>query len=396
MEARRHDVDWLRNLALGLLILYHIGMYYVFEWGWHIKSEHQSELLQNAMVWSNLWRMCLLFFVSGMTLALVDKKYSSSALLKTRFKRLFVPLLFGMFIIVPPQLYYELLANNQISTGYWQFWSQYIDMDTELLSERHSIIGLLTWNHLWYLSYLFCYTLIFLAIRPLLQKTATSKGFHSIQYRYLVALAFLFLLIAWVFVRPKFPTTHGLTDDWWSHIKYLPIMLFGYFFAYRTDLWQYVLVHRRKMLIGGLCTYGLIALDRNGAFPDMAELFQQNLSVQFAYGAIVIGNMWFWLMAMVGYAGRYLNKPSKLLNYCNEAVLPWYVLHQSLIIIIAANLVVFSLPVWLEVTLILLLTFLLCYTGYEVVRRFNGLRLLFGLKIKQRVADPESPVTLDR
>ena len=129
---RRYDVDWLRTLAFGLLILYHLGMYYVFDWGWHVKSDTQSVWLQDLMILSNQWRMSLLFFVSGMTLALVEAKYSASSLIRTRFMRLFIPLLFGMYVIVPPQLYFELQQNAGYSGDYWQFYQQYIDVDTEL------------------------------------------------------------------------------------------------------------------------------------------------------------------------------------------------------------------------------------------------------------------------
>ena len=66
MKTRRYDLDWLRVLAFGLLILYHTGMFYVADWGWHVKSVHQSEWLQLPMLLSNQWRMPLIFLVSGL------------------------------------------------------------------------------------------------------------------------------------------------------------------------------------------------------------------------------------------------------------------------------------------------------------------------------------------
>ena len=94
--GRRYDIDWLRTLAFGVLILYHTGMYYVADWGWHIKSEHTFAWLQDVMMLTAPWRMSLLFFISAIALALVGKRYSGGSLAILRSKRLLVPLLFGM------------------------------------------------------------------------------------------------------------------------------------------------------------------------------------------------------------------------------------------------------------------------------------------------------------
>jgi surface polysaccharide O-acyltransferase-like enzyme len=121
-------------------------------------------------------------------------------------------------------------------------------------------------------------------------------------------------------------------------------------------------------------------MDRNGVFPFMGEAFRNYVSVQYMYGAAVIANLWFWILGLVGYAGRYLNRPSRLLTYANEAVLPWYILHQTLIIVFAFNLRRFELPAGLEALSILLLTLLACYLLFAGLRRVNFLRFLFGLK----------------
>ncbi|MFQ3248684.1 MAG: glucan biosynthesis protein C [Glaciecola sp.] len=384
-QVRRYDVDWLRNLALMLLILYHLGMYYVADWGWHIKSDQQSVLLQNFMVMSNLWRMCLLFFISGMTLALIDKKYSAGALLRTRSQRLLVPLLFGMAVIVPPQLYYELIEQQQFSGTYAYFWTEYLisDPETDVAPDRYSSIGLWTWNHLWYLIYLFVYTSVFLLLRPLCRKLVASALFKKVSNLKLIFIFASILLVAWVHVRPEFPTTHGLTDDWWSHTKYFLVLLMGYLFASKEAIWQAAIDKRRILLVLGLCTYGLVAMDRNGVFPFMGEAFRNYIAVQYMYGAVIIANLWFWMLGLIGYAGRYLNKPSRLLTYANEAVLPWYIFHQTLIIVIAFNLRRFDLPVAMEALSILVLTVLTCYLLFAVIRHVNFLRFLFGLKLNK-------------
>lgn len=381
MLDRRYDVDWLRNLAFMLLILYHIGMFYVAEWGWHIKSEQQSEFLQNLMLWSNQWRMSLLFFVSGMTLALIEAKYSSLQLFKTRFMRLFIPLLFGMYVIVPPQLYFELVANGQMSMGYGSFWLEYVQPYPSILPDKQSSIGLLTWNHLWYLVYLWVYTLMYLVLRPLLKAQIIKKALLNMHNCLLLALMLTTLLTVWYTMRLDFPSTHALLDDWYNHGKYFSVFLFGYLFVMQKTLWQWLIDHKLWPLLIGCVTYAFILLDKHGAFPWLAEAFVQSEWVKLAYGAIAVINLWSWLLTMVAFAGRYLNRPSSTLNTFNQAVLPSYILHQTVIILFAVMLTRWQLPIALESALLVVLTCLGCYVGFQIIRRVALFRLLFGMKV---------------
>ena len=106
--GRRVDLDWVRIAAFGLLILYHVGMFYV-PWGWHIKSAHPVAALEPLMLALNPWRLALLFLVSGVATRFMLRKVAPGALLRFRSSRLLVPLVFGMFVIVPPQAYIQVV-----------------------------------------------------------------------------------------------------------------------------------------------------------------------------------------------------------------------------------------------------------------------------------------------
>ena len=158
-STRFYALDALRVIAFGVLILYHIGMYYVLEWGWHIKSEQPLAWLQDVMILTNQWRMSLLFLISSMVLTVLLTRVEPKPLLflkrageliTQRTQRLMIPLLFGMFVIVAPQVYIEWTVNGVIDTTFTQFYLEYINPNTQWLAERHSDIGLLTWNHLWF------------------------------------------------------------------------------------------------------------------------------------------------------------------------------------------------------------------------------------------------------
>ncbi|WP_115555900.1 acyltransferase family protein [Xanthomonas campestris] len=106
---RRHDLDWLRVIAFGLLLLYHVGMYYV-TWDWHVKSPTTQLMLEPVMLLSSPWRMSLLLLISGVATAFMLRS-RPEGLLYRRSRQLLLPLLFGMAVIVPPQSDYQVVEQ---------------------------------------------------------------------------------------------------------------------------------------------------------------------------------------------------------------------------------------------------------------------------------------------
>jgi hypothetical protein len=383
-QERRYDLDWLRTFAFGVLILYHIGMYYVADWGWHIKSSNTSVVLQDIMLLTNTWRMSLLFFISAIALAFVQQRYSSWLLVNVKSVRLLLPLLFGMFVIVAPQAYYEALSQQLIEPGFINFWLDYINPSTDLLTEHHSMIGLLTWNHLWFLPYLWCYSLIFIVFRKPIVHFAKSFFIRKLPTTLALVFIVLSLTFVWLALRQKFPSTHALVDDWYNHGKYFLVFFVGYMFALQKSWWQFVIDKRRIFLVLALLGYAFIVADRHNAFELLASQFETNSSVRFFYGIVLSINHWAWIFCVVGFAGYWLNKPSKTLSYATEAILPWYLLHQTLIIVFAWWLKPLMLPPQIEVLFLIVMTTTGCLIGYEVIKRISVLRFLSGLKLIKR------------
>ena len=381
-DQRRYDVDWLRTLAFALLILYHVGMYYVLEWGWHVKSTQQSEWLQNLMILTNQWRMSLLFLISGIALSLVlqQNKFSRWRLSGLRTNRLLVPLIFSMYVIVPPQLFYELQQQHDLSMSYWAFLQEYWNIDTELAPFKQSPIGLLTWNHLWFLPYLWAYSLIVLVLFPLFNKL--GKGLHRLNLPLWLVFGFLVIAMAliWVSLRESYPVTHALLDDWYSHAKYFLAFVVGVLLPFIKGVWQQLIARRRVFLVIAILGYSWLMLDRHG-FLDVSDELDKLLVIKLTHGLLLSLNYWAWILLVVAYAGRYLNFTNRFLTYANQAILPWYIFHQTLIVVFAMYLLPFNLDAYLEAPLLILITCFGCFIGYEVVRRFVLLRWLFGLKV---------------
>lgn len=389
LESRRFDVDWLRSLAFILLIFYHIGMFYVYDWGWHVKSEYQSEFLQNLMLMLNRWRMPLIFLISGMALSLVEHKINTISLLKMRFLRVFIPLVIGMYLIVPPQLFYELVQNQGFTGSYWSFWNFYIDTNTnQYPNYNHGPLGLLTWNHLWYLAYLWHYTLVYLLLRPLLNRINWEKISPKIGIGSLFLVTLILITCFNYFLKSEFPKTNALVDDWYNHSIYFSIFALGYLLPKLKNAWEGMIQFRRKFLVGALIGYACTLILHNDRLTNFlydnginAAEVGSHLEIIIAIWVIISANVICWLFALVGYAGKYLTRSNRFLRYMNEAVLPWYILHQTLIVIFAMWLAKYSLGPFVEPLLLIALTFTGCFVGYEIIKRNKITRFMFGMKI---------------
>jgi len=357
-------------------------MYYVADWGWHVKSDQPQVWLQDLMVLTNPWRMSLLFLISGMSLQLVCHKYPSLQLIGLRSKRLLIPLLFTMFVLVVPQVYYEALSQQLIEPGYLKFWAEYSQPWTHLLPEHQSVIGLLTWNHGWFIPYLWLYSLLVLLSQSLWQRLLLWC--QQCPAWLALALALTVLGLAWLWLKPLYPSTHALVDDWYNHAKYFPVFIAGYLLAGQQQWWQQLVRYRRLWLLLSLLSYAFITADRHQLFdgvegPDGTPAWAIAVVV-----LVVVLNHWGFLLAVLGYAGRYLsNRNPAWLGYCNQAILPWYLLHQTLIIVFAVWLKPYALPLSLEAGLIVLATAATGWVCYELIRRVALLCWLFGLQPPQ-------------
>ncbi len=356
-------------------------MYYVADWQWHLKSTYQSDSLKSFMLILNPWRMSLIFLVSGMAISLVEPKISGIQLLKLRSIRVFVPLLIGMYIIVPPQLYFELASKEGFSDSYLSFIHFYIDIDTEKYPHhQHGDLGLLTWNHLWYLAYLFCYTLIYITLKPILTRIPWDS-FPKKPLPIFFALTSLLILYK-TLLAPDYPQTYALAGDWYSHALYFTMFIFGYVLAKKKDIWDSIIRRRRRLLAIAIIHGALLLmfvhwsveswLENSGLTPTV-----KNLMITWVTSIYTVASVF----AAVAYAGTYLNKPSKTLHYINEAILPWYILHQTVIIFLAVTLSRHTLGPMLEPLILIVITFFICALLYEFIKRFRITRFIFGMKL---------------
>jgi glucans biosynthesis protein C len=162
LPQRRFDLDWVRIGAFLLLIFYHVGMYYV-TWDFHVKSPYSSHTLEPLMLLSSPWRLSLLFLVSGVATAYLLERRGTEGFLGQRSARLLIPLLFGMAVVVPPQSYLEVVEKLSYAGTYADFLKLYFRACHGFCRGSDCLI-LPTWNHLWFVAYLWVYTVILYAV----------------------------------------------------------------------------------------------------------------------------------------------------------------------------------------------------------------------------------------
>ena len=397
-SERRHDIDTLRVGAFVLLILYHTGMVYVYDWGFHIKSPHQWEWLQWPMITSNRWRMSLLFLISGIAIGMSSLVSRPWTILARRSLRLLMPLIFGMLFIVSVQAYYEALSNGAVEPGYIAFMQRYLMLqpwpDGGFAGAEYGV----TWNHLWYLAYLWVYSLVLAGLvalfrLPVLRILKTSWLAPGRWAGWVVIL----LPLPWLFyglyvLEPIYDTNHALIDDWYAHSKYLFMFLFGVAVARSQRFWEHVVDLRQwtfgLALFGWMVYMALRVLGRSITPEQAAELPDINWTAISDSAHILY--MWCALLAILGYGKVYLNRPYRWLPYANQAVYPWYILHQSLIIPLAFWLIPLNLPGWLEASLVLFGTIAGCALIHEfIIRRMRWLHPLFGVHLRPQAVSTQ-------
>ena len=382
---RRYDIDALRVFAFGLLILYHVGMFYVAEWDWHVKSAYQSDWLQLPMLWSNQWRMPLIFMISGLAVNFVWGKYSAARFAVRRVWRLLIPLVFGMAVITAPQAYYEALAKGVIEPGFGTFMAAYLTFQEFPPEAWDGVeIATWTWTHLWYLPYLLTYTLVLIPIAKLLDGpgSVVRAGFQGLRGTWLILLPVVPLILYGNFVYPRFPyINHNLIGDWYAHALYFTFFLYGFLIGRDEGIWNELTRLRSRTLALAIAAFALLLAHRE-LVPDDPAPWQDQLGMFLIYG-----NRWLWLLTALGWGHRLLNQPFRWLPYATEAVYPWYILHQTITIVAGYQLSKLALGPVVEPVLVLAITIGGCLVLHEfVIRRTTVLRPLFGLRMHGNTA----------
>jgi surface polysaccharide O-acyltransferase-like enzyme len=380
LGERRYDLDWVRILAFMLLIFYHVGMYYV-TWDWHVKSPYASNTIEPLMMLTSPWRLTLLFLISGVATGYLLDAQGVQSFLGSRSIRLLVPLVFGMAVIVPPQSYLQVVEKLGYAGGYVDFWKLYVSGYHGFCQKSDCLI-LPTWNHLWFVAYLWVYTVVLYVVVRLLPRI--PAGLRDFAERRLTGIGVLvwpvvYLVTARLGLAGRFPANHALVGDWYNHALYGGTFLLGFALAGTKAPW--ITLERARWGALGIAILGWAYLCvMLGMYEDAPSISDAMLaSTRAVYGL----EQWAAIVAVLGFARRHLAHDNAARRYLTTAIFPVYILHQTIIVVCAHSLQLAHLSPGVEGPLLVLVTAATSFMGYEAVRRVRWLRPLFGLAVER-------------
>jgi len=361
-HERRHDIDWLRVIAIGLLLIYHIAI--IFQpWAMFIgfmRSEQSIESLWTPLTMLNVWRIPLLFYVSGMGLYFAMKKRNWKQLLTERTKRILLPFVFGFIAITPLHMF---------------IFQKFYNMPLSYYPSS---------SHLWFLGNIFVYVLLLSPMLFYLEKYENGKFRKVISKMMTYAIGPLsvsiFFILELIFVKPQLFELYAQT--WHGFFIGLLAFFFGFLFVHSGKTF-WLTVSKWKWLYIVIAVI-LFTLRLKGF--DTKSIY---------YLKAIESNCWIFGVFGLGY--QYLNKPSERLSYLSQAAYPVYIIHMF--VLYAVTLIILPLEIhpFIKFVGITIFTFVVCFLIYEfILRRINILRPLFGMKWKLKTKQSQKISTFSK
>jgi glucans biosynthesis protein C len=379
---RIYYIDWLRILAILTVFFFHTTHFFDPLY-WHVKNPEKTESVLMFLGFINLWIMPLFFFLSGTTgMFSIQKKFVS--FLKSKTFRLLVPYVVGVLLLIPPQKYVECLSNHTFTGGYPDFLQMYFSggmfSNPYHMGFNISWIGQIAY-HLWFLGHLF---LISLLLYPVM-KYLDNKGEYILDRLYKwtsftggAVLMFIPVGIAGILLKHQFP----YYTSWCDFAKYALFFLLGFIYTRHDGLKSTLLKSRFVALgIGSALTMMYFA-----SFAVKNTMFGQLFQNPNVFGYCVFQETagplvaWCWIIFFVAMGMKYLNKDSKYRQPLNEAVLPFYILHQTVLLLIGFIVVRWDWCIPGKFCLIAISSLLIISIFYIlIIKPFNSIRFLFGM-----------------
>jgi len=382
IAERRADLDWLRIIAFGLLIYFHAAIAFVPGGIPMIQNADSSPVLQVMVGFLHEFRLALLFLISGVGVSFALRHRNKAQFMRDRAVRLLVPLVFGILVIVPPMIFLEKRFIGEFSGSFAEF---YPTVFTDGVYPR----GNLSWHHYWFIFYLYLYCILGSPIFTYLKRAKGRKQLAHWSQRLSrggwLYLAIAPLAVAEILLRAWFPGFPDLIHDWANFSHWFMIFAAGFLLASSEPLLNRTQRLRvLSLVLAVTTTMAMFAQFWNpgkGGFTPLVN-GETDIGTYIWFCILRVSNVWFWLLACLGYAGRYLQRPSRLLTYLNGAVYPLFCLHLTIIVALEYVIVPLDWSVLTKYLVITTGTLVIALGSYELIwRRIAWVRPLLGLKL---------------
>ena len=375
---RRMDIAWLRILAVLLLFPFHTARVFDVWSDFYVKNDQLSSALTYVIAFMEPWHMPLLFLLAGAASWYALGFRSGRRYSGERVKRLLVPFLFGVLVLIPPQSYLGLLSHSGSAPGYFTWLPQFFSLQPDDVDGY--FLGGHTWGQLWFIVHLLVYSLIGLGVMLFLRGDRGRRVVGALARA--AQVPGVILLFAFALV-PAMAVPEIAGGD---PVFYIAIFLLGYLLMADGRFQKALDANRLPALILGPLACVFVAYLDVAGWPALPAWTHAPLEV---YLSIVLP--WCCLVALLAYGRRLLRASGRFVTYASEASYPVYLLHQTVIVAVAFVVVRWDVAVAGKYAAILVLSLAVTVLVYDLaVRRVGALRFVFGMKPARRTAPAPS------
>lgn len=360
---RLSELDWVRVFTVFAVFLHHVGMPFNGD-DWIVMNGESSKLLDDLMVYFEQFRLPTLFMIAGVGAGLLLSNKSPSTFIYDKVQRLFLPLIVGIMLINPPQVYFAAPEN------YESLWTSYPE-----LAFRFEAL------HLWFIEYLLVFSLfavpVFLVLRSSWAQPLRQLTFKLASSAWALLSLGLLLALMVVLLRVPFPSDDKDIVNLSSSLFYFFFFLMGLLLIVSGGAWSLLQTKWRTYLVVFIGVSVVFYIYYLGDFSWLAPT-QVLWQIWWAVGAFLA---WSGVLAILSVSQNFLKTAPRWLTRANTLIYPFYILHQTVIVVLAYTIVTWDAGITLKLLALLLASFgvtsLICVF---VIRPFNPLRFLFGMK----------------
>lgn len=373
---RRYDIDWLRVAAVLLLIPFHTMHIFILKpySVVYIKNSTGINSFESITQFIYEFHMPLLFILAGASACLALRVRSVNQFIQERFKRLLIPAVSGILFLIPPMTYiYRISKGDDLS-----FFTHFKHFFTNNPGDLSGLTGAFTPAHLWFIIFLFIFSLAGAPLFIILNKHSAllKKLSNFLTNRFLLLLFAIPIALA--------ASTNILDDK--NPLVYFLIFLLGYIFMTNEDYQKAFNRDKTVYLILDIIFEIILQCYPNN-FPTWSLIW-------ISYELMRIANRLLWVFVILGFGNKFLSHPSKILSYLSKSSFPIYILHLPINTFVGYFIVKTNLGLSLKFFLIVLLTTIISFAVYEVIRRIDLLCFLLGIKTGNKPSQNKQAISL--
>ncbi|MDD3419638.1 MAG: acyltransferase, partial [Candidatus Gastranaerophilales bacterium] len=372
---RLYYLDWLKVFAILMVFIFHNTHFFDFI-DWCVKNNAKSPVMMGIFLSIHFWSMPLFFLLAGAGAKFALDSRTSFQYVLERLKRLILPLIIGMLILAPPQGYVEDISKFRFRGSFCDYYPVFFrDLFDSFSMDAY---GENTY-HLWFLGFLFCFSVValplFLWFKSDFAKRIIDKVAGFCENKGAIFLFALPILMSHLLIRVSYPEYSG----WGDFSYWLIYFIYGYVIFSNSKFDAIIKKHGKQAFVLSLLCLSLLGVMfcsiQNVVWFRYPDYSFMSVVFMLLYSILT----WSWVIFILSLGSKLLNFSNRFLKYSSEALLPFYLLHQTVILLIGFFVVRWNMGIWGKFFIISAISLVVTAGIYDFfIRRNNLVRVLFG------------------